>query len=51
MKGRWRAQIKVAGKQRHLGHFEREEDAAAAYNRAVLEAFGEYTRLNEIATR
>lgn len=29
---KWQAQIKVDGKQKHIGTFEREIDAAAAYN-------------------
>lgn len=40
--GKWMAQIKVAGKNRNLGYFESEEDAAAAYAAASLEAYGAY---------
>jgi hypothetical protein len=43
---KWRAQIKVAGKQRHLGLFADPIEAAKAYDRAALEAFGEFAVLN-----
>jgi hypothetical protein len=38
---RWCAYIRVAGKARHLGYFAQEEDAAAAYSVARLEAYGQ----------
>lgn len=44
-----RAQIHNGGKFRHLGYFERKEDAAEAYNRAAESAYGHYARLNEVA--
>lgn len=43
---RWKAQIKVGGKRRHLGNFISEEDAAHAYDAAAREAFGSFARLN-----
>ncbi|ASJ54213.1 hypothetical protein BP422_12040 [Brevibacillus formosus] len=46
---RWIAQIQVEGKKKYLGIFEREEDAAAAYNEAAVFYFGEYATLNKIA--
>lgn len=45
---KWWARIVVHGKQVSLGLYEKEEDAALAYNEAALEAFGEYARLNVI---
>lgn len=50
-RGRWRAQIDVAGRQRFLGHHATAEDAAAAYNAAAVEAFGEFAVLNIIPGR
>lgn len=46
--GRWRAQIHVDNKNRHLGYFQYERDAALAYNAAARELFGEFARLNEV---
>jgi hypothetical protein len=48
MCGQWRAQIKVCGRQQHLGYFVIERDAAEAYNRAAADAFGEFARLNPL---
>ena len=42
----WRATIKVNGVARHLGAFASEEDAARAYDRAAVEAFGEFAHTN-----
>ncbi len=43
---KWQANIGVAGKQRYLGLFSDEEDAARAYDDAAREAFGEFALLN-----
>lgn len=43
---KWQASIKVNGKQRYLGVFASEEDAAAAYAAAALELQGEYAYAN-----
>ena len=44
----WVAQITVHRKMRHLGCFETEEAAAAAYNQAATALYGEYARLNQV---
>ena len=43
--GKWRAYIR-SGTQVHLGHFATEEAAARAYDRAALERFGAFAKLN-----
>lgn len=45
-KGDWRAYIVCNGRQSHLGCFDNAEDAARAYDRAALERFGPFARLN-----
>jgi hypothetical protein len=45
-RGKWQAHIKLNRVNRSLGRFDREEDAADAYDRAALEAWGEYAYLN-----
>lgn len=49
--GRWRAGIKVRGKTLSLGSFATPELAAAAYNTAAVEHFGEMARPNLINRR
>lgn len=44
--GKWRAQIKVDGQFGHLGTFACEIEAAQAYDRAALAAFGAFALIN-----
>jgi hypothetical protein len=44
--GRWRAHIKVEGKRISLGTFEREEQAAAAYDSAAEKYHGKFAATN-----
>jgi len=45
-RGRWQAQIQVAGKRHFLGYFTSKEGAARAYDAAAREALGDFARLN-----
>lgn len=46
--GRWLARIRDGERQRHLGVFDTEAEAARAYNAAALEVHGEFARLNVV---
>lgn len=46
-RGKWKAQIKAAGRPRFIGRFTTEEDAAAAYDSEAAKAFGEFAFLNQ----
>lgn len=43
---KWRAYLNHKGKRISLGSYEKEKEAAEAYNTKALELFGEYARLN-----
>jgi hypothetical protein len=45
---RWLAQIYIAKKQRHIGYFKTEREAALAYNAAALEFLGKDAKLNKV---
>lgn len=45
---KWVAKIQFKRKCIHLGLFENKEDGALAYNKAALEYFGEFARLNDV---
>jgi hypothetical protein len=46
---KWRAQITFESKRIHLGYFEKESDAALAYNYKAVELFGSNACINNIS--
>lgn len=48
VRGTYRATIKKLDKAIFLGRFKTANEAALAYNKAAIELFGEFARLNEI---
>jgi HNH endonuclease/AP2 domain len=44
--GRWQARYKLDGKERSLGYFRTEEEAARAYDAKMLELWGHWAKLN-----
>lgn len=49
-RGVWRAQISVCGVKRYLGSFKDPRDAAVAYDRAAVAAYGADALLNVVAS-
>lgn len=45
---KWRATIQINGKNKHLGLFKNEKEAANTYNNAAIKYYGEFACLNEI---
>lgn len=45
---KWVAKIQINGKGKSLGRYDNEIDAALAYNRGALEAYGEFANLNKV---
>ncbi|CAB4240509.1 putative NHN endonuclease [uncultured Caudovirales phage] len=45
---KWRASVMVDYKQINLGRYHKEEEAALAYNKAALEYFGEFAKINDL---
>lgn len=46
--GRWIAYIGFQGKLQHLGYFDKEVEAASAYNEKAKELYGEHASLNTL---
>lgn len=45
---KWKAKLSINYKEIHIGYFDREEDAALAYNFESMKYFGEYSRQNNV---
>lgn len=44
---KWRSAIRINGKLKYLGRFEREEDAGAAYAAAASQHFGQFSNISK----
>jgi len=47
-KGKWRAQIRVNKKLKHLGYYDDLKEAARVYDKAALKYHGDFATLNEV---
>lgn len=47
-RNKWRSTITYNGYRYYLGLYEKEEEAALAYNKAAVNYYGEFARLNKI---
>ena len=47
-KEKWHAIIKTNGRQKHIGFYDSDADAALAYNAKAIELFGEYAYINDL---
>jgi hypothetical protein len=47
-RNKWQAGIKFEGRYFYLGIFEKEKDAANAYNEKARELFGEFAKMNNV---
>jgi len=47
-KNKWRANIRVKGKQRHLGYFNKLTEAAAVRDQAAMKIHGKFASLNSM---
>lgn len=45
---KWKAQVRDGGALIYLGYFEKETDAAIAYNNGAVKAHGEFANLNKV---
>lgn len=45
---KWGASIGINRKRKHIGYFSTAEEAALAYNRAAVQLFGEFAKLNAV---
>ena len=45
---KWLTRIRIDGRNKYLGHFTNEEDAAIAYNKQTKEYHGKFALLNEV---
>ena len=43
---KWKVSIMIGEKRKHLGYFDLEIKAAKAYNRAAIELFGKFAKIN-----
>jgi len=44
----WVVRIQAEGKEKYIGSYKTEQEAALAYNEAALKYHGEYAKLNEV---
>lgn len=45
-RGKWRARIRCHGIDKHIGYFDKEKDAAMAYDKEAIVLFGDFAKLN-----
>ena len=48
--GKWNAQIQIEGRRKNLGYFTNEKEAAAVFNAAAIEHYGEFAKLNDLTS-